>query len=65
MTIYYSPTTTTGIHDTAGTVVELGNVITSPIQIGAIALKVGTIGWFTTTVIVTIFEQKVAFGVNV
>ena len=25
--IYYSPTTTTGIHDTAGTVVELGNVI--------------------------------------
>ena len=25
--IYYSPTTPTGIHDTAGTVVELGNVI--------------------------------------
>jgi len=25
--IYYSPTTPTGIHDTAGTIVELGNVI--------------------------------------
>ena len=25
--IYYTPTTVTGIHDTAGTVIELGNVI--------------------------------------
>ncbi len=37
----------------------------SPLQICDTALKVGVVGWFTTTVNVVVVAHSAAFGVNV
>ena len=41
--IYYTPTTVTGIHDTAGTVIELGNVISISGNTIVVNYQTGTI----------------------
>jgi hypothetical protein len=43
----------------------VGNVNAPPLQIGAIALNVGSTGWLTVTVIVAVVAHRPAVGVNV
>ena len=42
-----------------------GSVIVPPLQIGAICVNVGTVGWFTVTDIVAVVAQTPAAGVKV
>ena len=57
---------TAGDHDPVIPFEEVvGSEIVPPLQIGAICVNVGTVGWFTVTDIVAVVAQTPAAGVKV